>query len=678
VRGLGLVSLRFNAFPVRRWGLRVLAGALAATGACALLPGLGADRAQAPGPSISSWAPLGGQRGTSTTVRITGEGLRGASVVCGRPGVRAAVRSVAPGGDSAEVVLALPVDAAVGPLSLRIVTPKGVSRPAWIWVDPFPSVPEREPNDDPSEAGEAGRVPAGLTGTIDRPGDCDSWRAAVRQGAVWAFDCVAARAGSALVPVVEVRDAAGRVLASATEEDGPLVHRFAWDGVCFVSVRDARGGGGAGYAYRLVTGPVPVIQRHMPLGERPGEVVGLEFEGANLGRTRRARVAIPRESAGVFWASVETEHGPSLPIALLVDPAPVLGHTETDATMPLPAEAANLDGVFQRFPSARFFFRGVPGRPLTIRLSRGRAGSPVVGRLVLRAANGAVLASAEGDGGREAILLCDPPAAGLYTLEALNSSGRTGPDCAFRLSVRPALPDFRLLLDDDRVLVPAGGTALVRVAAERLHGHAAAISLVARGAPAGVEFRGGTAPPGASFMVATFTATAGAQPGTAGLVRLRGISGAGSGRVTREAAAGPPAENPGRLRPDAAEAPALPVAVVEDAGCFRLTIAPGQVTLPPGGRTELTVRAVRQPGPGNAIGLDALAVPAGVSLRPGRIAAGRTTGRLQLAVQPGTPAGAYGLAILGRMGDEVRPAPLVRVLVLAAKRGTPRGQPARL
>jgi hypothetical protein len=77
------------------------------------------------------------------------------------------------------------------------------------------------------------------------------------------------------------------------------------------------------------------------------------------------------------------------------------------------------------------------------------------------------------------------PADGQYRLavEDLNRAG--GPGMVYRLDVERVGKDFALGVDVDKIEVTAGGTAKVKVKAER-HGYDGPITLALRGAPAGV------------------------------------------------------------------------------------------------------------------------------------------------------------------------------------------------
>src|SRR5438876_671616 len=78
-------------------------------------------------------------------------------------------------------------------------------------------------------------------------------------GETWVFDCAAARLGSQLQPIIELRDSAGGLILQASDDNPRLVRRITTAGRYTVTVRDARSQGGPGHCYRLAAGKIPAL-----------------------------------------------------------------------------------------------------------------------------------------------------------------------------------------------------------------------------------------------------------------------------------------------------------------------------------------------------------------------------------------------------------------------------------
>jgi len=629
----------------------------------------------AQGPEIKGVVFAGAQRGTTGSVLIDGANLHGAKAMVGGRGVQ--IEAIEPNerGDYAEIKVNVAPDAPLGPREIRVGSAKGVSGPARIWIDPFPQLRENEPNDDPKQAQTLEKTPVVLNGRMPVLTDRDTFAFHAEARETWVFDANAARLRSRLDPVLELRDANGHTLKmaqSAWESDPRLIYTFEKAGRYFLTIRDAQYLAGADYNYCLTIGPLPAITGFLPRGERPGRRVGLELTGVNLAGQARAIVSIPADALpGELWTVVETERGPTLPFPLLVNEAPVASVTETDASMPLPLPPVFMDGVFQRYPRIRFFFRAAPGDRLLFDLWGRRIGSRIDGALRIRDSAGREVAANDDALGKDARLEFVPPKAGVYTLEARNVEEKTGPDCFYRLESRRVAPDFRVVLNVDRLHVGAGGTTAAQVVAERLHGFAGPIEIRAENLPPGVVFSGGTIAPGQNSVEVTLTAPPNTPPGVSE-IHLRGVASLANQTAIRMAVPRHPylprAIDPGMFTDDSYRQPyraweILPLGVIERAEPFALEAVPNAVTLAPGRRVEIVVRALRRPGADGEIKLELRGLPDRVSAAVLPIGAGQAETRVTLTAAPDAPASLRNLIVQGRLDKAVQPAPAVRLEV---------------
>lgn len=171
------------------------------------------------GPYVERVFPLGGKRGTSVNVEVTGQGT------------------------PAHITLPLPT-----------------GKQAWAYAQVPGSNAFLMDLDDLHECQDPSTdvtVPAVCNGRIARAGAVDTWRITLKKGAALEAELRAARLGSPLDGVLSVVDGAGKELARADTpqpDAGDPVLRFTApaDGTYSVRVQDRfRSRGGPAYAYRL-------------------------------------------------------------------------------------------------------------------------------------------------------------------------------------------------------------------------------------------------------------------------------------------------------------------------------------------------------------------------------------------------------------------------------------------
>lgn len=182
--------------------------------------------------------PLGGRRGESVRLTLTGQNL---------PNERR------------EVEVAIPVDAPeqmAWQFSSELESGLRSANPVWLETSDLAELLEAEPNDSAASAPIVDGS-AVLNGRIAAPGDVDVWRFTAAKGERLEFEVRAARLGSPLDAVIEIRDTAGKSLANADDiaggqTDARLSFTAPTDGEFSVNVRDQFDSRGDGrFAYRL-------------------------------------------------------------------------------------------------------------------------------------------------------------------------------------------------------------------------------------------------------------------------------------------------------------------------------------------------------------------------------------------------------------------------------------------
>ena len=179
------------------------------------------------GPCIDTTFPMGGQRGETVSLELSGQ------AVSGEP-----------------VEVALPAD---GPADyaheLEVAGARQVIR---LDLSEFPNALETEPNGDPSDATEF-QAPIVLNGRISEAEDEDCWRLKAQKGEMVRFEFRSHRTGALLNPFLIVSDSLGENLHQ-TEDRSEFT--FPEDGTYFLTIKERfRPRGGPRFVYRLQVGP---------------------------------------------------------------------------------------------------------------------------------------------------------------------------------------------------------------------------------------------------------------------------------------------------------------------------------------------------------------------------------------------------------------------------------------
>lgn len=260
-------------------------------------------------PTLNVVAPLGVARGTSVEMTVEGLNLARASAIhFSEPGVTGKILRVKelpdlpdirlgangtpstvdlgplPPRNQVTVEVEVAAEAAVGPVSFRLVTPLGTSPEGRFLIEPYyGEAPDQEPaNDNPETAVET-FLPAILTGTIGKPGDVDHFKIRAAAGQQISFLNGAAMIGSSLQPVVSILDADGNVVreygANGGREQTMFAHRFEKAGTYYVRVGDYQRSGRASHFYRIVAGDFPLVTGAFPLGVRKSGAAEIALSG---------------------------------------------------------------------------------------------------------------------------------------------------------------------------------------------------------------------------------------------------------------------------------------------------------------------------------------------------------------------------------------------------------------
>jgi hypothetical protein len=249
-------------------------------------------------PTLLSSFPLGGSLGSSLSVSVRGENLKGAyQVLFDCPQLRGQIRTVqdlkpepqetkerdAPKAlQAASLEVAISESAEPGAHSFRIVTPRGVSGPLWFVVNAEPGVSESEAKHGTIGDAQLLKVPVVVNGMLNEPGQLDYYSFDVLQGQELQFELLtfALKSGSVNAdPILalyepgkswfsnqkgarlevndESRPGLGEFSDVTSHRLPRLTHRFEKSGRYIAEVGTNQGEGGPDYSYQLRIVPVP-------------------------------------------------------------------------------------------------------------------------------------------------------------------------------------------------------------------------------------------------------------------------------------------------------------------------------------------------------------------------------------------------------------------------------------
>jgi hypothetical protein len=494
-------------------------------------------------PKVTSNSPFGARRGEATEVTILGTGLDGkARLIAPFSAEVAAV-----GGDAAswKVRITPSPDTPVGVYVCRVRTDDGLSNPFLFAVGQVPQVQEKEDNGS-FDLAQAIPSPVVVEGKSEG-NDVDYFRFSGKKGQRIVIDAQCSRIGSSVDPSIRLTTASHAYVASADDTpglvtDARLVTTLPEDTDYVIELSDSQYQGGSKAIYRLLVGPVPVVDEVFPLGGRKGETIGLELRGGTLPAPGVAATTLapnPNSDPNSFRPRL-TNHTLGLASAgdpvLDVESIPPLAvdvHPELrEPTEPgSPALKSFAPVVFngrigKKGEEDKYLVGVVPGQKLRIEVHAADLGSALDGVLQVRGPDGAVLVTADDTASPNqskakakakkaaAINSPDPSLnftvpAGMteITLTLRDLRGEGGAGYPYRLAVETvAAASFQVSTTDDQVNVPKGGTAAVAVTATR-QGYDGPITLNVANLPPGLSVRAGRINPGQTAGALTISAT---------------------------------------------------------------------------------------------------------------------------------------------------------------------------
>jgi hypothetical protein len=482
-------------------------------------PALGAS------PVLTDLQPRGVERGHSFTLTITGRDLApDARIVSTLPAAFTPVNAAEmagqmnPMGRAIAFLVEPKPDAAPGVYPIRIESSKGISNVLLFTVGTFPEISEEESlpysrpnrNDSIETAQPIQSSPVTVNGKL-RGAERDVYRVNGKAGERRVFEIEARRAGSAIDPVLRIVDGNGKQLARSDDAPGAnldarIDFTFPRDGNYYIEVFDARFSGQAQNFYRLKIGNYAYADGIFPLGGRRGETTEVGFFGAGLKAPVKTTVDLKAVSPEAGFATVALPDSPVLPMLFAVSDFPEL---MAPLNGPLPVPSVMNARLSKPGQIDRYMLKVEPGETLLFELqARDLGTSRLEGIITVYDAKGKKLDSAGDKPLAEDVFAIQgtsrtsndpflnftaPKDVHEITVAVEDLAERGGPLYGYRLITRRQAEDFQLAISAPYLNIPAGGTAMISVLADR-RGYDGPIQLVIPNLPKGVTIEGGMIP----------------------------------------------------------------------------------------------------------------------------------------------------------------------------------------
>jgi hypothetical protein len=634
------------------------------------------------------------------------------------PGITAIQKTAVPEGKTDPEPVAnqfrvsIGTDVAPGLYELRAVGIYGISNPRAFVVGDRPEIAESEPNNSREQATE---IPAACwaNGRSEPAKDVDYFRFAAKAGERLVIEVWAERVDSKIDATLELYDAQGRLLQLVRDfnHHDPLIDfRVPADGEYFLKLYDLQFHGGTDYHYRLGISTAPYIDFVFPPTGLPGSTQQYTVYGRNLpggsptdlsidaaplehltveiplpgGEIERQRLTFdsviePPAAAldGVNYR-LSGPGGVSNPALISFASAPVVIEQEPNDEAPQAVTPnCEIAGQFgRRGDRDQFSFTARKDEVYWIEVYSQRLGAPTdplltveqvttndKGEAQVKELKSEDDTAANVGGQSFNTASADPvfqlacPADGEYRvrIQDLHADARGNPRMVYRLAIRQAAPDFRLVAIPDfpadgqqapnvwTNFLRKGGTSMLRVLALRRDGFAGEIVAHIDGLPEGVTCRPATIGPNQPSAMLVLEAREDA-PDWVGTIRVRGAARVGDADLVREArpatvlVAAQNQRGISRLSRD------LALAVGQTAP-YLLQAKTSEVRVPQGHWIEIPLSATRRGDFTGDLALTAMGLPAKVQNEALTLAAAEHDATMYLFAEGDAPPGKYSIYV---------------------------------
>lgn len=459
---------------------------------------LGGGCAFAAVPTLDHLFPIAVQSGTTNTVTAIGKfDPWPAKVWMDAPGI-----VFKPETNSGKFSVEVAPDAPIGPHLIRLFNEQGASGPRFFIVSREPQLAEQEPNDDYTKPQVIEHFPASINGRLEKAGDVDSFAIPLEAGQTLIASVEAFTLASPVDAVVRLVDARG--VQTAWNHDGRTFDPFfAWTaksagtyvlqvfGFAYPAESEVKFAGNARCVYRLLASRGPYLRHTLPLGVQRGTHTALRISGWNMGRRSDEMQFDGNQLSGQDAQALLQLPGFDNTLVLPVGEGPELtelepndGYAETNCI----AVPSAISGCLQKTGDEdRFAFSARKDEKFLLEVQSAALGFPLDAWLKVEDPKGKELARNDDSGGPDPKLEWIAGTNGMFVAAVGNVLQRSDAEHLYRFHIRRATPALKVNVSETAVTIAPGKTNEIKITIKRLHGFKDALTLGARGLPAGVE-----------------------------------------------------------------------------------------------------------------------------------------------------------------------------------------------
>jgi hypothetical protein len=458
-------------------------------------------------PEIANLSIRGLQSGARTTLTIEGSELLPNPRIILPLAVTSQLVKEGSTANRIQMEVTLPAEVMPGHYYLRLANRKGISNPVMIAVDGLAQSPF---------VTRVGRLPVALHGSLPDGGVLQTSFVG-HKGQRVVVDVQARRLGSPIDPVLSLSDPHRLQVAwsqghAAFMGDARLEAVLPADGLYTIDLHDALYRAFAASYFCLKIGELHYADLVFPLGARRETRTSFELIGNVFPPGTRVNADL-RGAWSDIPAPLPTKLGltGAAPRIMVCDFPEIFKQDLPRGKLQEVSVPAVINGRVSRpHDEDRYRLLVKPGMRLRFDAIANRAGSPLDGVLSLQTDAGNPVAQSDDrpdtiDPGFDYSV---PDGTTKLVVALRDLLGRGGPNYVYRLAITPLdHPDYSLTVLEDRVHIPRGGAALVRVRAARA-GYNGPIKLLPRDFPAGIVVSGDEIPAAATEALLTLSAPA--------------------------------------------------------------------------------------------------------------------------------------------------------------------------
>lgn len=239
-------------------------------------------------PTLTSLFPAGGQKGTTFTLTTNGKTDAGTRCWINAPGV-----SIQPDEKPNQWKVNIAADAPAGLYLFRLFNQEGASSHRWFRVGTLPEISEVEPNDETGTGQLLEKLPVCINAKLEKSGDVDGYRIALKKGQTLSAHVEAYTLGSAVDVIAHVLNGKGtRVLTASDDRNlDPAFHFTAPEddvytvqlaGFAHPPQANVAYAGGADLVYRLQLTSGPVVTHVHPAAVSTKAKTEVTLQGLQL------------------------------------------------------------------------------------------------------------------------------------------------------------------------------------------------------------------------------------------------------------------------------------------------------------------------------------------------------------------------------------------------------------